>query len=98
MDRHQVPGDPSTDGKLRPPGCPEKIATGYGLNDKARFGHEPILVSKRKTPWAVILGVEDYEDLLNQLETMAEQLGPEFQKSLRQSMEEYRTGKMEEGR
>lgn len=62
--------------------------------DKARFGHELILVSKRKNPWAVILGVEDYQDLLDQLETMAEQLDPDFQQSLRQSMEEYRMGKV----
>ena len=62
--------------------------------DKAHFGHEPILVSKQKTPWAVVLGVEDYQDLLDQLETMAEQLDPEFQKSLRESMEEYHTGRV----
>lgn len=38
--------------------------------------------------------MEDYEDLLDQLETMAEQLDPEFRKSLKQSMQEYRTGRV----
>jgi len=33
-----------------------------------------------------------HQDLLDQLDTMAEQIDPEFQKSLRQSMEEYRRG------
>ena len=32
------------------------------------------------------------EDLLDQLDTMAEQIDPEFRKSLQQSMEEYRRG------
>ena len=32
------------------------------------------------------------KDLLDQLDTMAEQIDPEFQTSLRQSMEEYRRG------
>ncbi len=62
------------------------------LLDKAHYGEAPFLVTKRNDPWAVILGINAYEDLLDQLETMAEQLDPEFQKSLRQSMEEYRRG------
>jgi len=33
-----------------------------------------------------------HQDLLDQLDTMAEQIDPEFQKRLRQSMEEYRRG------
>jgi DNA anti-recombination protein RmuC len=33
-----------------------------------------------------------HQDLLDQLDTMAEQIDPDFQKSLQQSMEEYRRG------
>jgi DNA anti-recombination protein RmuC len=44
------------------------------------------------TPWAVILGIDAYEDLLDQLDTMAEQIDPDFQRSLQQSMEENRRG------
>lgn len=62
--------------------------------DKARFGHEHLVISKRGTPWAVILGIEDYEDLFDQLETVLEQLDPEFQKSLQRSIEEYRKGRV----
>jgi len=62
------------------------------LLDKAHFGEAPFLVTKRREPWAVILGIDAYEDLLDQLDTMAEQISPELQKSLEQSMEEYRRG------
>jgi len=33
-----------------------------------------------------------HQDLLDQLDTLAEQINPEFRKSLQQSMEEYRRG------
>jgi prevent-host-death family protein len=62
------------------------------LLDKAHYGEFPFLVTKRREPWAVILGIDAYEDLLDQLDTMAEQISPELQKSLEQSMEEYRRG------
>ena len=62
------------------------------LLDKAHFGAVPFLVTKRREPWAIILGIDVYEDLLDQLNTMAEQIDPGFQKSLQQSMEEYRRG------
>ena len=48
--------------------------------------------TKRSVTSAVILGIDAYEDLLDQRDTMAEQIDPEFQKSLQQSMEEYRRG------
>jgi len=48
--------------------------------------------TKRSATSAAILGIDAYEDLLDQLDTMAEQIDPEFQKSLPQSMEEYRRG------
>jgi hypothetical protein len=38
------------------------------------------------------LGIDAYEDLLDQLDTMAEQIDPDFQRSLQQSMEEDRRG------
>ncbi len=62
------------------------------LLDKAHFAEVPLLVTKRREPWAVILGIDAYEDLLDQLDTMAEQMDPQFQKSLQQSMEEYKRG------
>lgn len=62
------------------------------LLDKAHFAEVPLLITKRHEPWAVVMGIDTYEDLLDQLDTLAEQVDPEFQKSLRQSMEEYRRG------
>ncbi len=48
--------------------------------------------TKRSVTSAEILGIDASEDLLDQLDTMAEQIDPEFQKSLGQSMEEYIRG------
>jgi prevent-host-death family protein len=62
------------------------------LLDEAHFGDAPLLVTKRNDPWAVNLRIDTYGDLLDQLDTMAEQLNPEFQNGLQQSMEEYRRG------
>ena len=62
------------------------------LLDKAHFGEVPFLVTKRREPWAIILGIDVYEDLLDQLDTMTEQIDPRFQKSLHQSMKECRRG------
>ena len=37
----------------------------------------------------IILGIEDYEDMIDILDTMAEQLDPKFQEDLKQSRKEY---------
>ena len=50
-------------------------------NRKARF-----VVTKSGKPTAVLLGIADFDDML-------EELDPEFQKSLQAAAKEYRTGK-----
>lgn len=62
--------------------------------DRARYGHTPYLVKKGGKPMIVILGVEDYEDLLDAIDTMTEQASPEFQAALKKSHEAYRGGEV----
>ena len=50
-------------------------------DQKARF-----IITRSGKPSAVLLGVEDFDDML-------EELDPEFQKSLRVAAQEYRRGK-----
>ncbi len=56
----------------------------------ATEGHRFILTKKGK-PKVVILGVEDFEDLL---EIAAEQADKEFQRTLRESYRKYKRGKV----
>jgi prevent-host-death family protein len=50
-------------------------------NRKARF-----VITKNGNPTAVLLGIADFDDML-------EELDPEFQKSLKVAAKEYRAGK-----
>ncbi len=49
------------------------------------------ILTKKGKPKVVILGVEDFEDLL---EVAAEQADKEFQKTLRESYRQYKRGKV----
>jgi len=62
--------------------------------DTARYAHNQYLVTKAGKPMVVILGVEDYEDMIDMLDTMAEQLDPKFQEDLKQSRKEYEKGEV----
>ena len=62
--------------------------------DRARYGHTQYLVKKGAKPMAVILGVEDYEDILDTIDTLREETSPEFQASLERSYQEYEKGEV----
>ena len=62
------------------------------LVNKAHYGGQQFLVTKHDVPCVVIIGVSEYEDLIDQLDTMAEQVDIKFQKSLERGMEEFRKG------
>ena len=62
------------------------------LVNKAHYGGKQFLVTKHDVPCVVIIGVSEYEDLIDQLDTMAEQVDIKFQKSLERGMEEFRKG------
>ena len=64
------------------------------LIDTARYAHTHYLVTKAGKPMAIILGVEDYEDIIDMVDTMAEQLDPKFQKELKESRKEYEKGEV----
>lgn len=58
--------------------------------DKAQYGKERFLVRKNRKPAVIIMGAEDYEDLM---EIMAELQDEDFNKSLKKSRKEYEQGK-----
>lgn len=60
----------------------------------ARYRKQQFFITKKNVPWAVIIGVDEYEDLLDQLDTMTEQLDTKFQKSLKKSIQEYQQGEV----
>lgn len=57
--------------------------------EQAKFFHKSFLITKQKKATAVLLGFNDYQKMIDMMDTMAEQLDPEFQKSLIQSHEEW---------
>ena len=69
----------------------KKVRINFGeIMNRAHYGHEPYIITKQNKPMVILLGIEDYEDMVDLLDTMAEQLDPQFQKSLEQSVVEYR--------
>ena len=62
--------------------------------DTARYAHNQYLVTKAGKPMVVILGVDDYEDMIDMIDAMAEQLDPKFQEELKMSRKEYEEKKV----
>ena len=62
--------------------------------DTARYAHNQYLVTKAGKPMVVILGIEDYKDMIDMIDTMAEQLDPKFQEELKTSRKEYEEKKV----
>jgi len=60
--------------------------------DNVRFTHKSYLITKQKKPAGVLLGINEYEDLIDMLDTMAEELDPQFQADLQKSHNEYLRG------
>jgi prevent-host-death family protein len=61
--------------------------------EKVARERQRFIVEKGGIPLAVILEFHEYEDILNKLEILAEQLDPEFQQQLKEGWEEYKAGK-----
>jgi len=62
--------------------------------DTVSYGHQPYLITKLEKPAAVMLAVEDYENLLDMVDTMAEELDSKFQKDLEKARLEFEQGKV----
>jgi len=62
--------------------------------DTVSYGHQPYLITKLEKPAVVMLAVEDYENLLDMLDTMTEELDSKFQKDLEKARLEFEQGKV----
>ena len=62
--------------------------------DTVSYGHQPYMITKLERPAVIMLAVEDYENLLDMLDTMAEELSPSFQRDLERSRLEYEQGQV----
>jgi prevent-host-death family protein len=58
--------------------------------DRVRYNHERFIVRRRDKPVAIVMGIEDY---MNLLETIDEELDPNFQKAMRESYRDYKKGR-----
>lgn len=61
--------------------------------NQVAYGNKPYVITRRDKPLVVMLGIEEYEDIIDAMDTMAEQLDPEFQKSLAKGMRDFRAGR-----
>lgn len=61
--------------------------------NQVAYGRQPYLITRHDKPAVIMLSVEDYEDLLDAVDTMLEQMDPEFQKSLNQGMTAFQAGR-----
>lgn len=55
--------------------------------DRVHYKHERFIVRRRDKPVAIVMGIDDYIDLL---ETVDEELDPNFQKAMRESYQNYK--------
>jgi len=60
------------------------------LMQRAVRNHDRFLIKKAGKPMVVIMGIEDYEELM---EILAEETDADFQESLRESEEDYKLGR-----
>ena len=62
--------------------------------NKVSYGHQPMVVTRNDKPEMVLLGAEDYEGMIDLMDTMAEELNPKFRKALKKARQEYERGKV----
>ncbi|MBI4743937.1 MAG: type II toxin-antitoxin system Phd/YefM family antitoxin [Actinobacteria bacterium] len=59
--------------------------------EEAHYAHRRFIVTRRGRPYAVILGVDEYNNLMSTLEEMAD---PGAVKALKESEADYKAGKI----
>jgi len=62
--------------------------------DTVSYGHQPYLITKLGKPAVIMLAVEDYENLLDMVDTITEELDSKFQKDLEKARLEFERGKV----
>ena len=53
------------------------------------YGHQHYVITRRNKPAVVMMSVREYEALLDAVDTIAEQVDPEFQSSLLKGLKEF---------
>jgi antitoxin YefM len=62
--------------------------------NKVSRRHQPMVITRNGNPEVVLIGAEDYEDMIDLMDTMAEELNPKFRKALQKARQEYERGEM----
>jgi prevent-host-death family protein len=62
--------------------------------NKVSYGHQPMVITRNGNPEVVLIGAEDYEDMIDLMDTMAEELSPKFRKALKKARQEYERGEV----
>jgi prevent-host-death family protein len=62
--------------------------------NKVSYGHQPMVITRNGNPEVVLIGADDYEDMIDLMDTMSEELNPKFRKSLKKAREEYERGEV----
>ena len=63
------------------------------LIDEAARGRSYFVITRMGKAKAVVLGVQQYQELMEQLEITQEQEDPKFQKALKEAGEDYELGR-----
>jgi prevent-host-death family protein len=64
------------------------------LIDEAARGRSYFVITRMGKAKAVVLGVQQYQELMEELEISQEQDDPEFQKALKEAGEDYELGRI----
>lgn len=59
--------------------------------NRASYGRDRFIITKGGKPAIIIMGVEDYENLI---EIIDEEIDPEFQKGLKEAREDFKAGRV----
>ena len=62
--------------------------------NKVSYGHQPMVITRNGDPEVVLMGAEEYEDMIDLMDTMAEELSPKFRKALQKARQEYERGEV----
>lgn len=64
------------------------------IMNKVSYRHQPMVITRNGNPEVILIGTEDYEDMIDLMDTMAEELSPKFQKALKKARQEYKRGEI----
>lgn len=62
--------------------------------NKVSYRHQPMAITRNGNPEVILIGAEDYEDMIDLMDTMAEEVSPKFRKALKKARQEYEKGEV----